>query len=84
MYVAFIINNKFFLLQQSAVSQCNYKSNNTSIATKLHSLAPEEDDIIDIPPSPPPIKQEIDTSPRADYKESYHSIGDTLPLQSVS
>lgn len=61
-------------------SQCSYKSSPASIP-KLNPITPDIEEVVDVPSSPPPIKQEVDQS-HSEYKESYMNI-DTLSLPSV-
>ncbi|XP_069699853.1 zinc finger and BTB domain-containing protein 17-like isoform X3 [Periplaneta americana] len=61
-------------------SQCSYKSSPASLP-KLNPITPEIEEVVDIPPSPPPIKQEIDPS-HSEYKEPY-MMPDALSLPSA-
>lgn len=61
-------------------SQCSYKSSPASIP-KLNPITPDIEEVVDVPPSPPPIKQEVDPS-HSEYKEPYMNI-DALSLPSV-
>ena len=70
-----------FLFFSQTSSQCSYKSSPASIP-KLNPITPDIEEVVDVPPSPPPIKQEVDQS-HSEYKESYMNI-DTLSLPSVS
>ncbi|KAJ4433524.1 hypothetical protein ANN_15833, partial [Periplaneta americana] len=62
-------------------SQCSYKSSPASLP-KLNPITPEIEEVVDIPPSPPPIKQEIDPS-HSEYKEPY-MMPDALSLPSTN
>ncbi|XP_066998963.1 protein abrupt isoform X4 [Anabrus simplex] len=70
-----------FHADSQASSQCSYKTNSGSgTLPKLNPITPEIEEIVDLPPSPPPpIKQEVDISPQMDYKEPFH-LSDTMPL----
>ncbi|XP_021921646.1 longitudinals lacking protein, isoforms H/M/V-like isoform X5 [Zootermopsis nevadensis] len=59
-------------------SQCSYKSSPASVP-KLNPITPDIEEVVDIPPSPPSIKQEVDPS-HSEYKEPYMNIADTLSL----
>jgi hypothetical protein len=74
------ITPHFYFFSQTS-SQCSYKSSPASIP-KLNPITPDIEEVVDVPPSPPAIKQEVDPS-HSEYKEPYMSI-DTLSLPSVS
>jgi hypothetical protein len=71
-----------FLSYPQTSSQCSYKSSPASVP-KLNAITPDIEEVVDIPSSPPPIKQEVDPS-HSEYKEPYLNIADTLSLPSVS
>ncbi|XP_023722787.1 sex determination protein fruitless isoform X5 [Cryptotermes secundus] len=62
-------------------SQCSYKSSPASVP-KLNAITPDIEEVVDIPSSPPPIKQEVDPS-HSEYKEPYLNIAETLSLPSA-
>ncbi|KAJ9594146.1 hypothetical protein L9F63_014462, partial [Diploptera punctata] len=64
----------------SQASQCSYKSSPASIP-KLNPITPDIEEVVDIPPSPPPIKQEVDAS-HSEYKEPYINMSESLALPS--
>lgn len=71
-----------FLFYPQTSSQCSYKSSPASVP-KLNPITPDIEEVVDIPPSPPSIKQEVDPS-HSEYKEPYMNIADTLSLPTVS
>ncbi|PSN36704.1 hypothetical protein C0J52_27201 [Blattella germanica] len=66
----------------SQTSQCSFKSNPASLP-KLNPITPEIEEVVDLPPSPPPIKQEVDAS-HSEYKEPYMNMSESLALPSTN
>ncbi|XP_046996075.1 broad-complex core protein isoforms 1/2/3/4/5-like isoform X7 [Schistocerca americana] len=73
-------NNERFLGDTQMPPQCSYKTSSAPAPLpKLHPISSEVDEVVDIASSPPPIKEEVDSSPQPDFKESFHNAGDIKP-----
>ncbi|XP_049864010.1 protein tramtrack, beta isoform-like isoform X5 [Schistocerca gregaria] len=73
-------NNERFLGDAQMPPQCSYKTSSAPAPLpKLHPISSEVDEVVDIASSPPPIKEEVDSSPQPDFKESFHNAGDIKP-----